>query len=127
MHCLQQHSQHQPARRAPTARRAPPLLQGDLLRPLGLPALLVGDAALGGISTTLTAYESLLLRGAAPLAVVMADDGRLRNVEAVRHHLQHAVVHRCAGRHARACRRPVLAGRRASFPSLLSLMVHPLC
>jgi hypothetical protein len=71
------------------------LLQGDLLRPLALPALLVGDHALGGISTTLSAYESLLLRGHTPAAVVMMADGRLNNVNAVAQHLQHAAVHRC--------------------------------
>ncbi|WIA41460.1 hypothetical protein OEZ86_005037 [Tetradesmus obliquus] len=69
-------------------------LQGDLLRPLGLPALLVGDPALGGIATTLSAYESLLLRGHSPAAVIMMADGRLNNVEAVAAHLQHAAVHR---------------------------------
>jgi dethiobiotin synthetase/adenosylmethionine--8-amino-7-oxononanoate aminotransferase len=73
-----------------------PLLQGDLLRPLALPALLVGDPALGGISTTLSAYESLLLRGHVPAAVVMMADGRLNNVAAVAQHLKHAAVHRWA-------------------------------
>lgn len=37
-------------------------VQGDILRPLRLPALLVGDHKLGGISTTLSAYDSLVLR-----------------------------------------------------------------
>lgn len=68
--------------------------QGDLLRPLALPALLVGDPKLGGISTTLSAYESLLLRGAHVAAVVMMTEGRYDNVTAVRQHLQHAAAHR---------------------------------
>ena len=34
-------------------------LQCDLLRPLRLPAVLVGDANLGGISTTITALDVL--------------------------------------------------------------------
>jgi bifunctional dethiobiotin synthetase / adenosylmethionine---8-amino-7-oxononanoate aminotransferase len=38
-------------------------LQADLYRPLRLPVLLVGDPRLGGISTTLSALESLRLRG----------------------------------------------------------------
>ena len=38
-------------------------LQVDALRPLFLPALLVGDAALGGISTTLSSYEMIKSRG----------------------------------------------------------------
>lgn len=37
--------------------------QADGYRPLRFPVVLVGDGALGGISTTLTCYESLLLRG----------------------------------------------------------------
>jgi dethiobiotin synthetase/adenosylmethionine--8-amino-7-oxononanoate aminotransferase len=73
-----------------------PITQGDIYRPLALPALLVGDPALGGISTTLSAYESLLLRGAAVPAVIMMTEGRYNNVAAVRQHLQHAAAHRCA-------------------------------
>lgn len=38
-------------------------LQADIYRPLRLPVLLVGDTRLGGITTTLSAYESLTLRG----------------------------------------------------------------
>ena len=37
--------------------------QCDAWRPLRLPAVLVGDGRLGGISTTLAAADSLLLRG----------------------------------------------------------------
>jgi dethiobiotin synthetase len=40
-------------------------LQHDILRPLRLPGVLVGDGRLGGISATITALESLLLRGCA--------------------------------------------------------------
>lgn len=40
-----------------------PMTQLDSLRPLRLPTLLVAAPQLGGISTTLSAYESLLLRG----------------------------------------------------------------
>ena len=38
-------------------------LQADIYRPLRLPVLLVGDSRLGGITATLSAYESLALRG----------------------------------------------------------------
>ncbi|CDF33434.1 unnamed protein product [Chondrus crispus] len=38
-------------------------LQADAYRSLNLPALLVGDPTLGGISTTLAAYEALRIRG----------------------------------------------------------------
>lgn len=38
-------------------------LQADAYRPLLLPTILVADSRLGGISSTISAYESLLLRG----------------------------------------------------------------
>ena len=38
-------------------------LQADIYRSLRLPVLLVGDTKLGGITATLSAYESLTLRG----------------------------------------------------------------
>lgn len=38
-------------------------LQADMYRPLRLPTILVGDSKLGGISTTISAYESLKIRG----------------------------------------------------------------
>lgn len=37
--------------------------QADAYRPLRLPAVLLGDAGLGGISATLSAYEALVARG----------------------------------------------------------------
>ena len=45
-------------------------LQVDLLRPLRLPALLVGDSRLGGVSATLCAADALTLRGFDIAAVV---------------------------------------------------------
>lgn len=47
--------------------------QCDLLRPLRLPCVLVGDARLGGISATLSAYESLVLRGYDVDALLLMD------------------------------------------------------
>lgn len=46
-------------------------LQADLYRSLRLPIVLVADAKLGGITTTLTAFESLRLRGYTVHAIVM--------------------------------------------------------
>ena len=37
--------------------------QADLYRPLRLPVLLVADMKLGGISSTISAFESLHMRG----------------------------------------------------------------
>ncbi|CAK9162603.1 unnamed protein product, partial [Ilex paraguariensis] len=50
-------------------------LQCDLYRPFRLPAVLVGDGRLGGISGTISAYESLKLRGYDVVAVVLQDHG----------------------------------------------------
>ncbi|WVZ94342.1 hypothetical protein U9M48_040243 [Paspalum notatum var. saurae] len=48
-------------------------LQCDLYRPFRLPAVLVGDGRLGGISSTLSAYETLMLRGYDVSAVILED------------------------------------------------------
>ncbi|KAF3325804.1 hypothetical protein FCM35_KLT08884 [Carex littledalei] len=50
-------------------------LQCDLYRPLRLPGVLVGDGRLGGISTTISAYESLVLRGYDVPVVIFEDNG----------------------------------------------------
>lgn len=50
-------------------------LQCDLYRPFRLPAVLVGDGRLGGISGTISAYESLKLRGYDVVAVIFEDNG----------------------------------------------------
>ena len=57
-------------------------LQCEILRALRLPAILIGDGRLGGISTTTSAYESLHARGYDVVGVLMADDG-YANHEAV--------------------------------------------
>lgn len=44
-------------------------------RPFRLPGILVGDGRLGGISGTISAYESLKLRGYDIAAVVFEDHG----------------------------------------------------
>lgn len=44
-------------------------------RPLRLPGVLVGDGRLGGISTTISAYESLVLRGYDVPVVIFEDNG----------------------------------------------------
>lgn len=48
-------------------------LQCDLYRPFRLPAILVGDGRLGGISSTLSAYETLILRGYDVSAIILED------------------------------------------------------
>ncbi|XP_052200425.1 bifunctional dethiobiotin synthetase/7,8-diamino-pelargonic acid aminotransferase, mitochondrial [Diospyros lotus] len=55
-------------------------LQCDLYRPFRLPAILVGDGRLGGISSTISAYESLTLRGYDVVAVVFEDHGLVNEV-----------------------------------------------
>ncbi|KAL4451869.1 hypothetical protein ABPG75_007531 [Micractinium tetrahymenae] len=66
-------------------------LQCDLLRPLRLPGILVGDGRLGGISATLAAHDALSLRGhSVPLVVLMEgpERGRLGNAAAIQKHLR---------------------------------------
>ncbi|EME28238.1 adenosylmethionine-8-amino-7-oxononanoate aminotransferase [Galdieria sulphuraria] len=49
--------------------------QADGYRSLRLPVVLIGDGALGGISTTMTCYESLLLRGYDVPIIATIDQG----------------------------------------------------
>ncbi|KAK5657611.1 hypothetical protein OQA88_3190 [Cercophora sp. LCS_1] len=53
--------------------------QADLYRPLRLPAILVGDAKLGGISQTISAFESLKLRGYDVELVLLFHEDRYQN------------------------------------------------
>ena len=58
--------------------------QCDLLRPMRMPAILVGDGNLGGISTTLASLDVLSMRGYDVVAVVVADGGAgLGNSDAI--------------------------------------------
>ena len=53
--------------------------QADCYRPLCLPTVLIGDSRLGGISSTISSYESLLLRGYSIDAVLLFQDDYYRN------------------------------------------------
>ncbi|KAJ7242370.1 onanonoxo-7-onima-8-eninoihtemlysoneda [Mycena haematopus] len=55
--------------------------QVDCYRPLFLPTILIGDSRLGGISATISAYESLLLRGYIVDAILLFRDDYYRNNE----------------------------------------------
>ncbi|KAJ6481556.1 AAA domain-containing protein [Mycena vitilis] len=55
--------------------------QMDCYRPLFLPTILIGDSRLGGISATISAYESLLLRGYIVDAILLFRDEYYRNSE----------------------------------------------
>ncbi|KAI9496590.1 hypothetical protein BDB00DRAFT_807931 [Zychaea mexicana] len=55
--------------------------QADFYRPLRLPSVLIGDSKLGGISTTLSTYESLALRGYDIPSILLFHNGRYRNHE----------------------------------------------
>lgn len=50
-------------------------------RPLFLPTVLVGDSRLGGISSTISSYESLVLRGYIVDAILLFRDDYYRNFE----------------------------------------------
>lgn len=64
-------------------------LQADALRPLRLPAVLVGDPALGGISNTIAAFEALVSRGYDVPAIVIfeEDNPMLDNANTVHRHV----------------------------------------
>ncbi|KDR78927.1 hypothetical protein GALMADRAFT_244587 [Galerina marginata CBS 339.88] len=55
--------------------------QADCYRPLFLPTILIGDSKLGGISSTISSYESLLLRGYIIDAVLLFRDEYYQNAE----------------------------------------------
>ena len=55
--------------------------QADCYRPLFLPTVLIGDSKLGGISSTIASYESLLIRGYIIDAVLLFRDEYYRNWE----------------------------------------------
>lgn len=54
-------------------------LQADVYRPLRLPVALVGDCQLGGISATISAYESLKIRGYDVLMHSVFEDEEYQN------------------------------------------------
>ncbi|PGH17409.1 dethiobiotin synthase [Polytolypa hystricis UAMH7299] len=56
-------------------------LQADLYRPLRFPVVLVADPRLGGISSTIAAYESLSIRGYDISAVTVFTDAYYKNHE----------------------------------------------
>ncbi|KPI39574.1 Bifunctional dethiobiotin synthetase/7,8-diamino-pelargonic acid aminotransferase, mitochondrial [Cyphellophora attinorum] len=62
-------------------------VQADLYRPLRLPTLLVGDSKLGGIGTTLSAFESLHVRGYDVDSVVLLNEPKWGNFGYLRDHL----------------------------------------
>ena len=61
-------------------------MQCDVWRPLRLPGVLVGDSALGGISTTLAALDCLRHRGYDVPALVLTDNA-LQNWKYLRERL----------------------------------------
>ncbi|KAK9837714.1 hypothetical protein WJX74_003664 [Apatococcus lobatus] len=62
-------------------------VQCEAWQGLSLPAILVGDGRLGGISATLSAQDSLNLRGHTTAAVVVSEVDGLDNSSALRRHL----------------------------------------
>lgn len=63
--------------------------QADLFRPLRMPVILVGDHRLGGIACTISAFESLTIRGYDVAAVVCFEDkGKYKNSEYLRAYFQ---------------------------------------
>lgn len=65
-------------------------LQCDLYRPFRFPVILVGDGHLGGISATVSAYESLKIRGYDVTAIILVDHG-LSNEVPLKSYLRNSV------------------------------------
>ncbi|KIM23703.1 hypothetical protein M408DRAFT_332195 [Serendipita vermifera MAFF 305830] len=68
-------------------------LQADAYRPLRLPTVLVADSKLGGISSTIAAYEALNSRGYDVDSVVMFIDKYYRNHEFLKDWFQERDIH----------------------------------
>jgi dethiobiotin synthetase/adenosylmethionine--8-amino-7-oxononanoate aminotransferase len=62
--------------------------QADVFRPLRLPIFLVGDHKLGGIATTISAYESLKLRGYDVIGLATFKDDHFKNHEYLAEYFQ---------------------------------------
>ncbi|KAF7591196.1 hypothetical protein BBP40_001855 [Aspergillus hancockii] len=62
--------------------------QADLYRPLRLPIVLVADSRLGGISSSISAYESLLIRGYDVHSVLLFRDEYYKNHEYLLNYFQ---------------------------------------
>lgn len=60
--------------------------QAQAYRPLRLPILLVGDSRLGGISSTIAAYESLYIRGYTIDRILLFHNARYQNHEYLAEH-----------------------------------------
>ncbi|KAF5359628.1 hypothetical protein D9756_003299 [Leucocoprinus leucothites] len=67
--------------------------QADCYRPLFLPTVLIGDSKLGGISSTISSYESLLLRGYIVDAVLLFRDEYYRNWEYLEQYFAEKGIH----------------------------------
>jgi dethiobiotin synthetase/adenosylmethionine--8-amino-7-oxononanoate aminotransferase len=69
-------------------------LQSDVLRVLRYPAILVGDGKLGGISTTISSYESLKLRGysVSVIPVIEGTEQNLDNFKIIQQYVDAPVV-----------------------------------
>lgn len=61
-------------------------VQADLYRPLRLPTLLIGDSKLGGIGTTISAFESLHVRGYDLDSLILFDDPAWGNYDYLEKH-----------------------------------------
>ncbi|THH27391.1 hypothetical protein EUX98_g6795 [Antrodiella citrinella] len=67
--------------------------QLDAYRPLFLPTILIGDSRLGGISATVSSYESLALRGYTVDAILLFRDNYYRNWEYLQGYFAERNVH----------------------------------
>lgn len=67
--------------------------QADLYRPLRLPIFLVGDHHLGGIGTTISAWESLTIRGYDVQSVALFSEDRYGNHTYLKEYFEKRSIH----------------------------------
>ncbi|OAX34493.1 onanonoxo-7-onima-8-eninoihtemlysoneda [Rhizopogon vinicolor AM-OR11-026] len=67
--------------------------QLDSYRPLFLPTILIGDSKLGGISSTISSFESLSLRGYIVDAILLFRDEYYRNFEYLTQYFSERGIH----------------------------------
>jgi dethiobiotin synthetase/adenosylmethionine--8-amino-7-oxononanoate aminotransferase len=66
-------------------------LQSNIMRKLRLPVILVADSNLGGISTTITAYESLKIRGF-EVPFIFIFETKHKNQDIIKQHVNSTII-----------------------------------
>ncbi|CAK1359101.1 Bifunctional dethiobiotin synthetase/7,8-diamino-pelargonic acid aminotransferase, mitochondrial [Cercospora beticola] len=99
--------------------------QADLYRPLRLPSLLVGDHRLGGIATTISAWESLHVRGYDVPAIALFTGRRYQNYEYLKDYFYERQVETFAAEEPPERQSSAEADRKAMQEYYQAMSEHP--